>query len=178
MRQKPPFHKLFACKKGVTVTELLLTFCLLTISLAPLYYLYTLTKKPPERSNAELLAVLLAQHVVEAIVASKISNPESLPPMTSEEPLVTHDGDVRSVSIYFRNLFGKFQGVSIEDDPVLYWAFKPYQCKLDTYYLEDQLYKVIAYISYQEENRQKRVYLERLLDQRIPYSSTPGETSP
>lgn len=144
--------------------ELLGVFCILSISLAPLLYLVRLTKGAEERSEMEFTATLLAQHVMEKIVALSIANPSSLPPMTPEQPLVAGPDGAGAVSEYFRFLLGDYRTITQEESPKLYWALKPYSCQVDTYYLEDRLYKIIVYIGYEEDARRKRIYLERLID--------------
>ncbi|MBF0498540.1 MAG: hypothetical protein HQM09_00270 [Candidatus Riflebacteria bacterium] len=151
--------------------ELLGVVCILSISLAPLFYLVRLTRTTERRSEAEFTATLLAQHVMERIVAMAMKNPSSLPPMTAEEPIVAEPDGSGSVSEYFRFLLGEYRTITPEDSPKLYWALKPFKCQVDTYYLEDRLYKLIVYISYDEEGRKKRIYLERLLD------ISPGEAA-
>jgi len=144
--------------------ELLGVFCILSISLAPLLYLVRLTKGAEERSEMEFTATLLAQHVMEKIVALSIVNPGSLPPMTPEQPLVAGPDGAGAVSEYFRFLLGDYRTITQEESPKLYWALKPFSCQVDTYYLEDRIYKVIVYIGYEEDARRKRIYLERLID--------------
>lgn len=144
--------------------ELLGVFCILSISLAPLLYLIRLTKGAEERSEMEFTATLLAQHVMEKIVALSLAQPGTLPPMTPEQPLVAGPDGSGTVSEYFRFLLGDFRTITQEESPKLYWALKPFSCQVDTYYLEDRLYKVIVYIAYEEDARRKRIYLERLLD--------------
>lgn len=155
--------------------ELLGIFCILSISLAPLFYLVRLTKTAEHRSEAELSATLLAQHVMERIVAMTAKNPANLPPMTPEEPIVAEPDGSGPVSAYFTFLLGDYRTISPEDFPKLYWALKPFKCQVDTYYLEDRLYKIIVYIGYEEEGRKKRIYLERLLDLSQPPAESGAE---
>ncbi len=155
-------------RHGTSLFELLLVACVLSLSLAPLFYVFKLSRPPERESELEFTATLLAHHVLERIIAQKHANPESLPSMTSEEPIVVTPEGYRVVSEYFRNFLGKDLGLEESDNPKLYWALKPFTCQVDTYYLDDFLYKVIVYISYEELGRKKRVFLERLLAHHPP----------
>ena len=137
--------------------------CLLSVSLVPLFYLFNLTKRGGEASEKEFQAVLLCQHAMEHAIALCNANAQSLPPMTGEEPIVSSPDLPQNVSEYFREIMGKTDGIQENDYPVLYWALKPFRCQVDTYFLEDNLYKIIVYIFYEEGGKKKRVFLERLL---------------
>jgi hypothetical protein len=161
--------------------ELLLAACLLSISLVPLLYVFRLTRPPERKTAMEFQATLLAHHVLERIVAEKEADPNALPQMTPEEPIVIREEGYRAVSSYFRPLLGHEQGLEESHNGRLFWSLKPFQCQVDTYYLENHLYKVIAYITYEEDGRKKRVFLERLLDHPLPQSLSslsPAEGAP
>lgn len=155
-------------RRGATIMELLLATCFLSISLMPLLYLFNLTKKIPVRSESEFLATLLAQHVMEKIIGFCGENPDQLPSMSPEEPLVSAPDTPQNVSEYFREILGKTEGLGENDFPGLYWAMRQFKCQVDTYYLEDNLYKIIVYIFYEEGGQRKRVFLERLLSRAAP----------
>ncbi len=153
---------------GTSLFELLLVACLLSLSLAPLFYVVKLSRPPERESEMEFTATLLAHHVLEKILARQHASPDTLPSMTTEEPIVVTPEGFRVVSEYFRPLLGKDLGLEEVDNPKLYWALKPFTCQVDTYYLDDYLYKVIVYIGYEEAGRKKRVFLERLLAHQPP----------
>ena len=150
-------------RRGSSILELLLAGCLLSVSLVPLFYLFNLTKRSGESSEKEFQAILLAQHAMERAVAVCNENAQSLPPMTGEEPVVSSPDLPQNVSEYFREVLGKTDGIQETELPVLYWALKPFKCQVDTYFLEDNLYKIIVYVFYEESGKKKRVFLERLL---------------
>jgi len=154
--------------RGTSLFELLLIASVLSLSLAPLFYVIRLSRPPEVESEMEFTATLLAHHVLQRIVAQKFLSPDSLPSMTAEEPVVVTPEGYQVVSEYFRNFLGKDLGLEENDNPKLYWALKPFTCQVDTYYLDDYLYKVIVYIGYEETGRRKRVFLERLLDHQPP----------
>lgn len=142
--------------------ELLFATCILSISLAPLFYIFNFTRKTQEQSELEFTASLLAQHVMEEIVGYCQAHPDAIPPMTQEEPIVLSAGMTRKVSEYFREILDSHDGID-EGQPELFWAMKPFSCQVDTYFLEANLYKVIVYILYEEAGRKKRVFVERLV---------------
>ena len=168
MRLKNIFLAGSPSRPGATLLELLLAACFLSIFLVPLFYLFKLSKPPDRKSEMEFMASLLARHVIERIVAGKVDDPDYLPSMTPEEPTVVFPEGYQAVSQYFRNILGKDNGLDEETNQKLYWALKPFKCQVDTYYLEDNMYKVIVYVSYEEDGRKKRVFLERLLDHPLP----------
>jgi len=159
-------------QRGTTTLELLGVISILSLSFIPLFYLARLTRTTNQRSEHEFTATLLAHHVVERIVARFQQNPRNLPTMTREEPLVPAQDGSGQVSEYFQFPLGDFRVITPEDSPRLYWSLLPFSCRVDTYYLEETLYKVIVYIFYEEDGQKKQVYLERLLD----HPSTPGDT--
>jgi len=142
---------------------MLFAACLLSVSLIPLFYLFNLTKKAAEISEKEVLASLLAHHVMEEIVAFCNNNPDSLPPITNEEPTVRSPENPQNVSEYFREILGKSDGLSETDFPALYWALKQYKCQIDTYFLEDNIYKVIVYVTFEDSGQKRKIFLERLI---------------
>ena len=147
--------------KKTNLLELLLALAILSASLYPIAFIFRLSRPSIKKTQQEFLATLLAHHVIESIVATKGQDADYLPQMTEKESIVEMDNSVMSVSEYFAN--ASEQGISIAENDDLYWSLKPFRCKVDTYYLEGSIYKVIVYISYVEEGKDMRVYLERLL---------------
>ncbi|MBF0543544.1 MAG: hypothetical protein HQM08_03880 [Candidatus Riflebacteria bacterium] len=135
----------------------------MSISLAPLFYLIKLTKMAEQRSEMEFSATLLAHHVMEKIVALSLKNPDKLPPLSPEKSIISTDSQGDVPSEYFTFLEGKYKTLSSEDSPELYTSLKPFKCQVDTYFLEDSLYKIIVYIIFEEDHIKKRIYLERLI---------------
>jgi hypothetical protein len=158
--------------------ELLLAVCLLSVSLGPLFYLFNITKRHQPQSDMEMLGTLLAQHAMERIVAQCAAAPEMLPTMTSEEPVVASPDTPQVVSEYFRDLLNTPEGITESDSSALFWAFKPFKCQVDTYYIEDNLYKAIVYIHYEEGGQRKRVFLERLISRNQPPMPPADEDNP
>ena len=155
---------------GASLLDILLAACLLSVSLVPLFYLFKLSRPTFAKSPMEFSATLLANHVMESIVADKLADPDSLPTMTGEEPIVVTNEGFHAVSEYFRHILDQTQGLEEKNHQVLYWSFKPFRCKVDTYYLEDYLYKVIVYISFVEEGQDRKIFVERLLEHSPPQS--------
>jgi hypothetical protein len=124
-----------------------------------------MAKPAPEKTQTELLATLLAHHVMETIIANKIENPDYLPQMTDSQPVVHSENQVVQVSDYFSHIGENFAPVSQENDEQLYWTLKQFNCHVDTYYLEGFLYKVIVYITYHHDGREMKIFLERLMAQ-------------
>ena len=85
--------------------------------------------------------------------------------MSDTEPVVQSTDSVAPVSHYFRGIGETGENITENDQSQLFWQLKQFSCQIDTYYLEGALYKVIVYISYQNEGRNMRVFFERLLPQ-------------
>ncbi len=150
-------------KSGTNLLELLLALSILTSALYPIVYLFKIAKPNQPKTQQEFLATLLAHHVVETMVAKKMMNAEYLPVMTESEPIVAEAVSGKSVSEYFNSFSPENDSVSEKSDKQIFWSLKPFSCQVDTYYLEGNLYKVIAYIGYTFEDKKMRVFLERLL---------------
>lgn len=159
-------------RRGTNLLELLLALAILTGALYPLVYIFRMAIPAQQKTQTELLATLLAHHVMETIVAKKLEDPDYLPQMTEVEPLVMMPGSVAPVSEYFRHMSDSGGILEREEDSELYWPLHQYKCQVDTYYLEGSLYKVIVYISYEQDGRTMRVFLERLFAQ--PHAQTMG----
>ncbi len=154
-------------RTGTNLLELLLALSILSGALYPIVYIFKMAQPARKKTQTEFLATLLTHHVVETIIAAKIQNPEYLPPMTESQPVVQTDNAVAQVSEYFRHISGNDEPI-VEDDPSqLYWSLKQFNCRVDTYYLEGLLYKAIVYMTYEEDGRAMKVFLERLLTQPV-----------
>lgn len=151
--------------KGTNLLELLLALSILSASLYPLVYIFKMAQPEAEKTQKEFLATLLCQHVIETIVANKIQNPDYLPQMTDSEPVVQGKTSVQQVSEYFAKLSQKNRPIEENDNSRLYEHLKPFKCQVDTYYLEGMIYKTMVYISYMQDKRKMKVFLERLLAQ-------------
>jgi hypothetical protein len=81
----------------------------------------------------------------------------------------------KSVSEYFSSFSPNNDSVSEKSDQQIFWSLKPFSCQVDTYYLEGNLYKAIAYVGYTHEDRKMRVFLERLLAQSQPNFLSDGD---
>ena len=147
--------------KNTNLLELLLALAVLSVSLYPIVYIFKLGQPTVKRTQKEFLATLLAHHVIETIVAAKNANPDYLPLMTAKEQVVETGNSVNNLSEYFLN--ASPNNLPIMRNDGLYWSLKPFKCKVDTYYLEGSIYKVIVYISYFKEGKEMKVFLERLL---------------
>lgn len=141
--------------------ELLLALAILSASLYPIAFIFRLSKPSIKKTQQEFLATLLAHHVIESIVATKRQDTDYLPQMTEKEAVVEMNNSTVGLSEYF--VQSSEQNIPIGENDDLYWSLKPFRCKVDTYYLEGSIYKVIVYISYKEEGKEMRVSLERLL---------------
>lgn len=152
-------------KKGLSLIEILLVLAILSMSLFPLSHILTLAKPVDLHTDDEYMATLLAQHVMESIIAKRKINLSYLPAMSDFKPIVSSSINQEPISEYF-NYFSEFNGpVSEVNNPQLYWEINKYKCKVDTYLLDDNLFKVIVYISYTQNDREMKVYLERLFVQ-------------
>lgn len=152
-------------KQSTNILELLLALSILSVSMYPLVYIFRIAQTPRQKTQTEYLATLLAHHVIETIVARKSVDPAFLPLMSDTEPVVQSTDSVAPVSHYFRGIGETGENITENDQSQLFWQLKQFSCQIDTYYLEGALYKVIVYISYQNEGRNMRVFFERLLPQ-------------
>ncbi|PKL42553.1 MAG: hypothetical protein CVV41_13450 [Candidatus Riflebacteria bacterium HGW-Riflebacteria-1] len=153
-------------KHSANILELLLALSILSVSMYPLVYIFRISQTPRQKTQTEYLATLLAHHVIETIVARKSIDPAFLPLMSDAEPVVQSADSVAPVSHYFKGICETGENITENDPAQLFWHLKQFNCQINTYYLEGDLYKVIVYISYQNEGRNMRVFFERLLPQR------------
>lgn len=152
-------------RQGTNLLELLLALSILSAALYPIVYIFKLAAPPKQKTQTEYLATLLAHHVIETIVAKHASNPSFLPTMEEGAPLVQSSGSVEPVCEYFRFISESGGDIIEEDASEMFWSLKPFKCQIDTYYLDSALFKVIVYITYQQEGRDMKVFFERLLSQ-------------
>lgn len=145
--------------------ELLLALSILSAALYPVVFIFRIASPPRQKNHNEYLATLLAHHVVETIVARRAKNPAFLPAMSDSEPVVQSAGSVEPVSQFFRSISDNGESITENDSSQLFWSLKPFNCQIDTYYLDGNLFKAIVYITYQKEGRTMKVFFERLLPQ-------------
>ncbi len=155
-------------RRAMTMVELLIAFSVLSLALAPLCYLFSFSSGDRQTSDREVFANLLAHHVLESILAARLEDPQQLPAMSAEEDIVGTDGQYHQTSAHFARLLGASESARPDDHPQLFAALRGYRCKVDTYYLDHQLYRVLVFVSFEEGGRRKQVYLERMLGQRAP----------
>lgn len=151
--------------KGTNLLELLLALSILSASMYPLVYIFKMAQPAAEKTQNEFLATLLCHHVTETIIANKIKNSDYLPQMTDSEPVVQSENSVQQVSEYFANVTELNRPIEESENPRLYEHLKPFKCQVDTYYLEGMIYKSMVYVSYMQDKRKMKVFLERLLAQ-------------
>lgn len=160
--------KYFKFKEGTSHIELLLALAILSISLYPLAYVLHISMPPRVHSDDEYMATLLAHHVMETIVAKRAKDPSYLPNMRESKPIVFTTGSNEGVSEYFEKITAFNGPITKEEDPELFRAVSRFRCNLDTYFLDENMFKVIVYVTYEKEGREMKVFFERLLPQYIP----------
>ena len=152
-------------KKAVSLIEILLILAILSIAIVPFVHIISLSIPIDSHTDDEYMANLLSQHVMETIIAKKIKNPNFLPSVSESKPIVSNQTD--KISEYF-DYFEEFKGpITKNQDSQLYWAIDKFKCKVDTYLLDSNLFKVVVYIIYKKDGREMKVYLERL----FPYDN-------
>lgn len=152
-----------AGRRGSNILELLLALAILSVSMYPIVYIFRIATPAKQKTQTEYMATLLAQHAMESIVARRLIDPDYLPTMSDPEPVVQSSDSVANVSPYFRGISEKGENFNEADDAPLYWSLKQFNCQIDTYYLEGDIFKVIVYVSYQKDGRNMKVFFERLL---------------
>lgn len=159
-------------KKAVSLIEILLILAILSIAIVPFVHIISLSIPVDSHTDDEYMATLLAQHVMETIIAKRIKNPGFLPSVSESKPIVSLN-QTDKISEYF-DYFEEFKGpVTKKQDSQLYWAIDKFKCKVDTYLLDSNLFKVVVYIIYQKDGREMKVYLERL----FPYNNYIGDNN-
>ena len=152
-------------KKGMSLIETLLILAILSIVIVPLAHIINIASPTESSEDDEYLAVLFAHHVMEEIIAKRALDPNFLPTVCKSAPIVSTIDNAKDINDYFK-YFEEFKGpVTEANSPQLYWAMKKYKCKVDTYLLDSNMFKVVVYISYPKDGREMKVYFERLLPQ-------------
>ena len=150
-------------KKGTSLFETLLILAILSVSIYPLAHIVYMSMPVVSHTDDEYLATLLAHHVMETIVAKRAKDPSYLPSISEACSIVASHEDSEKISEYFTD-FKEYNGPITEtNDPQLYWAVKKFKCKVDTYFLDKNTFKVFVYIIYSKEGKEKKVFFERLL---------------
>ncbi len=150
-------------RKGTSLFETLLVLAILSVSIYPLAHIIYMSMPTVSHTDDEYLATLLAHHVMETIVARRAKDPSYLPSMSEACPVVASPEGNDKISEYFTD-FKEYNGpVTETNDPQLYWAVKKFKCKVDTYFLDKNTFKVFVYIIYSKEGKDKKVFFERLL---------------
>lgn len=152
-----------AGRRGSNILELLLALAILSVSMYPIVYIFRIATPAKQKTQTEYMATLLAQHAMESIVARRLIDQDYLPTMSDPEPVVQSSDSVSIVSPYFRDISENGDNFNETDDPQLFWSLKQFNCHIDTYYLEGDIFKVIVYVSYQKDGRTMKVFVERLL---------------
>lgn len=137
--------------------ELLLTLALLTACAYPAVYMFCTSSPKTKGSQAKYTAVLLAHHVMESIIAKKLINPEYVPDIIPSEK-VAQTGE-------FFKLLNSPNEPSKAAYSRLAKALNGFEYRVDTYYLEENVYKIIVYVTYQLDGNEMSIFFERLLPQ-------------
>ncbi len=149
----------------MNLVEILLILAILTFVIVPFVRIVNMASPAESHADDEYLAVLLAHHVMEEIIAKRALDVNYLPAISESSPIVLKEGDSSKINEHF-SYFEEFKGAITEaNSPQLFWAMKKYKCKVDTYLLDSGMFKIVIYISYPKEGREIKVYLERLLPQ-------------
>lgn len=162
---------IFAKHNGISIIELLLALAILSVSMYPLVYVITIAEPAKLENDDEYIATMLAHHVIETIVARRAKDPSYLPHMSDSRPVVALTGSTQPVNEYFVNLPEYNDAIRETNEPQLYWSFNKFSCQADTYYLDDNIFKIIVYVTYPQEGRTMKVFFERLL----PLNNMPDE---
>ncbi len=155
--------RLIKNRRGTNILELLLALAILSVSMYPIVYIFRIAAPAKQKTQTEYLATLLAHHAMETIIARRLLDPQYLPVMSDPEPVVQSSDSVSNVSQYFRDISEKGENINENNDSQLFWPLKQFSCQIDTYYLEGAMFKVIVYVSYLKDNRNMKVFFERLL---------------
>lgn len=150
-------------RKGTTLIEMLLVLSILSVSMYPLVYIINIAVPPKINNDDEYMATLLAHHVIETIVARRAKDPYYLPQMCQSTPVVSTEGAHPIVNEYFANIAEYNGPITSTNEPQLYWSLNKFNCHADTYYLDENMFKIIVYVTYQKDGRTMKVFFERLL---------------
>ena len=158
-------------RKAFSLLETLLVLAILSVSIYPLAHIIYISMPLNLHTDDEYMATLLAHHVMETIVAKRAKDPSYIPTVSEACPVVSPPGGKEKISEYFTD-FKEYGGpVTEQNDPQLYWAISKFKCKVDTYFLDKNIFKVFVYIIYQKDGREMKVFFERLL----PLNESPSD---
>ncbi|MBR4330350.1 MAG: prepilin-type N-terminal cleavage/methylation domain-containing protein [Candidatus Riflebacteria bacterium] len=150
-------------RKAFSLLETLLVLAILSVSIYPLAHIIYISMPLNLHTDDEYMATLLAHHVMETIVAKRAKDPSYIPAVSEACPVVSPPGSKEKISEYF-TYFKEYGGpITEQNDPQLYWAISKFKCKVDTYFLDKNMFKVFVYIIYQKDGREMKVFFERLL---------------
>ena len=151
-------------KKDLSLIECLIVFAILSMSLFPLIQIIKFASPVNTNTDDEYLASLLAHHVMETIIAKRANNSSFFPSVSESYPVVLAS-ESNKISEYFDDL-PEFDGaINKTNSPRLFNAFNKYKCKIDSFFLDSNLFKIVVYISFNKNGHKTRVYFERLLPQ-------------
>lgn len=152
-------------KSGISLIEMLLALAILSVCLYPIAYITCIanTVSPGiTQSDDECLATLLAHHIMETIIAKRGCNSAYLPSMSKQAPVVqTSAGEINE---YFKD-FSDSNPKTVTADKQLLEKLSKFSCSVDTYYLDDNMFKVIVYVTYKRDGREIKTFFERLFTQ-------------
>ncbi len=152
-------------KQAASLIEILLVLAILSVAILPFVHIIGMSYPVDSHTDDEYMATLLAQHIMESIIAKRDKNPNFLPSVSELKPVVKANELSNNLSEYF-SYFEEYKGpVTKSDEPQLYWSINKFKCKVDTYLLDSNIFKVVVYVIYQEDKREMKVYLERLFSQ-------------
>ena len=167
-----------ANKKNLSLIELLVVLTILSVSFFPLTQIINLaSRKTRSNNDSFFIATMIAHHVMESIIAKRDANPNWLPSVCDYKSIVLAS-DTESVNEYF-DTFVEYDGaITQAKDSRLFETLKKYKCRIDSYFLEKDLFKIVVYITYLEDKIEKKIYLERILSHNSynPENETETET--
>ena len=168
---------MFKRRVGASHIELLLVLAMLSVAMYPLAYIFNLAMPPKAGDSDEYLAAMLAHHVMETIIAKRAKDSSYFPVMSSSRPVVSTLGSKEEICEYFANLSGYSGAVTESVDPRLFRFLNKFKCSIDTYYLDENMFKIIVYVTYLKEGAERKVFFERLLPQKaIEVENLEGES--
>ena len=158
-------------RKAFGLLETLLVLAILSVSIYPLAHIIYISMPLNLHTDDEYMATLLAHHVMETIVARRAKDPSYIPSVSEAAPVVSTPDSSEKISEYFSD-FKEYGGpINEKNDSRLYRAISKFKCKVDTYFLDKNMFKVFVYIIYQKDGREMKVFFERLL----PLNESPSD---
>ena len=148
-------------KYDLSLIELLLALAILSVSLYPIVHIAHIYSLPAVDSNDNLQATMLAHHVMETIKTQRANDSHYLPSQASDFQKI--------VAEYFAKVFQCSEARRENQDLLLKTALDKYKCSIDTYFLDEKLFKVIVYVTYKKDGRNRKVFFERLFTQKNLY---------